>query len=166
MAKTDPKDLISFPLEDDAATAPPAQEVLPARIHQVKSAVDSKGSEWKFPKVDLDEVEAMACVGLTQMQMAEALHINPSVFGRMVKNDPVLTEAIDRGKARGAKMIADALFANAMKGNVAAQIFSAKARLGWSDKQEIDLKTTHEVKMSFEDAVEALKAAGIDPSKV
>ena len=161
----DPTDLIGFPPDEDVPQTP-AQEVLPARIHQVKSVTDAKGSEWKFPKVDLDEVEAMACVGLTQMQMAEALHINPSVFGRMVKNDPVLAEAIDRGKARGVKMVADALFANALRGNVAAQIFTMKARAGWSDKQEIDLKTTHEVKMSFEDAVEALKAAGIDPSKV
>ena len=162
----DPLDNMKLTPDDEP---PVVQEVLPAKVqrwHQAKSMTDARGSEWKFPRVDLDEVEAMSCVGLSHTQMAEALHINPSTFGRMLTNDPVLTEAIDRGKARGVKMVADALFANALKGNVAAQIFTMKARAGWSDKQEIDLKTTHEVKMSFDAAVEALKAAGIDPDKV
>lgn len=161
---SDPADTIK--LMPDEEPVRPAQEVIPARTHQVKPQTDARGQMQTFPKVDLDEVEAMACVGLTQTQMADALHINSSVFGRMVKNDPVLIEAIERGKARGVKMVADALFANALKGNVAAQIFTMKARAGWSDRQEIDLKTTHEVKMSFDDAVQALKAAGIDPDKV
>jgi hypothetical protein len=165
---SDPKDMIEMPVGGDAVAG--GQEVIPAprpiRLHQTPATTDARGQVQKYPKVDLDEIEAMACIGLSQGQMAEALRIQPGLFGRMTTNDPMLNEAIDRGKARGVKMVADALFANALKGNVAAQIFTLKARAGWSDKQEIDLKTTHEVKMSFDAAVEALKAAGIDPEKV
>lgn len=164
----DPKKIIEVPLGEQHPVA--TQEVIPApraaRLHQVKPQTDTRGSVTEFPKVDLDEIEAMACIGLSQGQMAEALRIQPSTFGRMVTNDPVINEAMERGKARGAKMIADALFANAMKGNVAAQIFSAKARLGWSDRQEVNLTTTHEVKLNYDAAIEQLKLAGIDPDKV
>jgi hypothetical protein len=158
----DPEDMIQIPVEGQQVIPAPRQ----ARVHQPAALTDSRGHTTTFPKVDLDEIEAMACVGLTQTQMAEALRVPPAQFGRMVTNDPFIQEAIEQGKARGVKMVADALFANALRGNVAAQIFSLKARAGWSDKQEVDLKTTHEVKMSFDAAVEALKAAGIDPSKV
>jgi hypothetical protein len=63
-------------------------------------------------------------------------------------------------------MVTDALFGMAMKGNVAAAIFWLKNKGGWSDRQELDQRLQVENKMSFEAAVEALKAAGIDPGKV
>ncbi len=148
----------------------PEQEVLPAarpvRTHQVAPQTDKRGHVHEFPKVDLDEIEMMASVGMTTQQIAEALHIAPSIFGRMQKNDPYIVEAVERGKARGVKMVTDALFQNALKGNVAAQIFYLKNKAAWADKQELDQKLSVETKMSFEDAVEALKAAGVDPSKV
>lgn len=164
---SDPLDIIKLEPEDS-----PAQEVLPPvtprpkRIHQVPDIVDAKGSVQKYPKVDLDEIEMMASVGMTTKQIADALHLAPSVFGKMQTNDPYITEAVERGKARGVKMVTDSLFQNAMKGNVAAQIFWLKNRGQWQDKQELDQRLEVSNKMSFEDAVEALKAAGIDPGKV
>lgn len=162
----DPSDLIRFPVADQ-----PEQEVLPpasrpSRVHQVEPQTDARGHTFEFPKVDLDEIEMMASVGMTTQQIAEALHIAPSLFGRMQKNDPYIVEAVDRGKARGVKMVTDSLFQNAMKGNVAAQIFWLKNRGAWQDKQELDQNLKVETKMSFDDAISALKAAGIDPSKV
>lgn len=155
---------------DQIKLTPPEQEVIPAprpvRTHQVAPQTDARGSVHEFPKVDLDEIEMMASVGMTTQQIAEALHIAPSIFGRMQKNDPYIVEAVERGKARGVKMVTDALFQNALKGNVAAQIFYLKNKAAWADKQELDQKLSVETKMSFEDAVEALKAAGVDPSKV
>lgn len=187
----DPFDAISLPpLEEPAPEPAPAkpkpakkqkapapveaQEVLPPvkqstrepRPHQPRQIIDDAGRVYDQPKVDLDEVEMMASVGMTTKQIAEALHIPVTVFGKLVKNDPVVQEAIDRGVARGVKMVTDSLFQNAMKGNVAAQIFWLKNRGQWQDKQELDQKLQVETKMSFDDAVEALKAAGIDPSKI
>lgn len=149
----------------------PEQEILPPeprapRVYDPAPVIRSDGSPYPLPRVDLDEIEMMASVGMTTKQIADALHLNPSVFGRLLKNDPIVQEAIDRGTARGVKMVTDALFNNALKGNVAAQIFYLKNKAQWADKQELDQRLQVETKMSFEDAVEALKAAGIDPSKV
>lgn len=159
----DPTDLIDFPPEQEVL---PPVAPRPKREYEPKDMVATNGKEYGLPKVDLDEIEMMASVGMTVKQIADALHLSPSVFGRLVKNDPVVQEAIDRGQARGVKMVTDALFQNAMKGNVAAQIFYLKNKAAWADKQELDQRLQVENKMSFDDAVEALKAAGIDPSKV
>jgi hypothetical protein len=167
---------VGDPIDDIKLMPEPVatQEVLPpvkarprrGREHQVADQVTVRGAVQPFPKVDLDEVEAMASVGMTTQQIADALHIAPSIFGKMLKNDPLVQEAVDRGKARGVKMVTDSLFANAMKGNVAAQIFWLKNRGQWQDKQELDQRLEVSNKMSFDDAIEALKAAGIDPGKV
>lgn len=156
--------------EEHISLMPEDQEVLPAprpsRVYDPKPMTTSAGQNYPLPRVDLDEIEMMASVGMTTKQIAEALHINPSVFGRLLTNDPVVQEAVDRGLARGIKMVTDSLFQNAMKGNVAAQIFWLKNKGQWADKQELDQRLQVENKMSFETAVEALKAAGIDPDKV
>ena len=154
--------------------AEPAQEVLPPVVpsarepkpYEPKALTDESGRTYKQPKVDLDEIEMMASVGMNTKQIADALHISPGVFGKLVKNDPLVQEAIDRGAARGVKMVTDALFQNAMKGNVAAQIFFLKNKAAWQDKTEIDQNLTVEKKMDFDSAVELLKQAGVDPSKL
>lgn len=138
----------------------------PLRIHEPASYVDAAGRVFEFPKVDLDEIEMMASVGMTTKQVADALHINPGQFGKILVADPYVKEAVDRGVARGVKMVTDSLFQNAMKGNVAAQIFWLKNRGAWKDTQELEQRIESTHKMSFEDAMGALKAAGIDPSKV
>ncbi len=161
----DPEDSIQIlPPEEPTPISVPAPR--PRRMHQSPDQVDKRGQVNTFPKVDLDEVEIMASTGMTTKQIAEALAVPPSIFGRMVTNDPYIQEAIDRGQSRGIRMVTDSLFQNAMKGNVAAQIFYLKNRAAWQDKQELDQRLQVESKMSFEAAVEALKAAGIDPGKV
>lgn len=139
---------------------------LPKRMHEARDLIDDAGRVFKQPKVDLSEVEAMASVGMTTKQIADALKLPPSVFGKLIKNDPTVQEAIDQGTSRGIKMVTDSLFGMALKGNVAAAIFFLKNKGGWADKQELDQRLQVETKMSFDDAVEALKAAGIDPSKI
>ena len=166
---SDPADTIKLMPDDEPVR--PVQEVLPPqprprREYTPPPVIQSSGQTYPMPKVDLDEIEMMASVGMTTKQIADALHIAPSVFGKLQKNDPLVQEAIDRGTARGVKMVTDSLFQNAMKGNVAAQIFWLKNRGAWQDKQELDQRLQVDTKMSFDDAVQALKAAGIDPDKV
>lgn len=170
---SDPFDTITLP-DLPQPTVIPAQEVLPpvkkparkTKAHKPRAIIDDAGRVYEQPKVDLDEIEMMASVGMTTKQIADALHLAPSVFGKLAKNDPTVQEAIDRGTSRGVKMVTDSLFQNALKGNVAAQIFFLKNKGGWADKQELDQRLQVETKMTFDDAVEALKAAGIDPSKL
>lgn len=143
-----------------------AKPVLAPNPHQPRDVIDDSGRVYTQPKVDLSEIEMMASVGMTTKQIADALKLPPTTFGKLVKNDPTVQEAIDRGTSRGIKMVTDSLFQNALKGNVAAQIFFLKNKGGWADKQELDQRLQVDTKMNFEDAVEALKAAGIDPSKI
>jgi hypothetical protein len=160
--------------KQQTAKQPPEQEVLPPIVdtapvpvvHEPKPYLDETGRKFQLPKVDLAEVEMMSSVGMTTKQIADALGVPPGQFGKLAKNDPYVAEAIEKGQARGIRMVTDSLFQNAMKGNVAAQIFWLKNRGAWQDKQELDQRLQVETKMSFEDAVEALKAAGIDPGKV
>jgi len=156
-------------LVDDADQLPllkDAKPVLAPNPHQARDLIDDAGRVYAQPKVDLSEIEMMASVGMTTKQIADALKLPPTTFGKLVKNDPTVQEAIDRGTSRGIKMVTDSLFQNALKGNVAAQIFFLKNKGGWADRQELDQRLQVDTKMNFEDAVEALKAAGIDPSKI
>lgn len=173
----DPLDSIKVPtdlLDTEPASPEPVAEVLPAVVdtvpqsvvHEPKPYIDETGRKFQLPKVDLAEVEMMSSVGMTTKQIADALGIPPGQFGKLAKNDPYVAEAIEKGQARGVRMVTDALFGNALKGNVAAQIFFLKNKGGWADKQELEQRVQVETRMSFEDAVEALKAAGVDPSKV
>jgi hypothetical protein len=160
--------------KQQTAKQPLQQEVLPPIVdtapvpvvHEPKPYLDETGRKFQLPKVDLAEVEMMSSVGMTTKQIADALGVPPGQFGKLAKNDPYVAEAIEKGQARGIRMVTDSLFQNAMKGNVAAQIFWLKNRGAWQDKQELDQRLQVETKMSFEDAVDALKAAGIDPGKV
>lgn len=154
---------------EDADPLPLLKDAKPALApnpHQPRDVIDDAGRVYAQPKVDLSEIEMMASVGMTTKQIADALKLPPTTFGKLVKNDPTVQEAIDRGTSRGIKMVTDSLFQNALKGNVAAQIFFLKNKGGWADRQELDQRLQVDTKMNFEDAVEALKAAGIDPSKI
>jgi hypothetical protein len=46
-------------------------------------------------------------------------------------------QAIERGKAKGIRIVASALFENCVGGNAAAQIFFLKAHAGWAEKLEV-----------------------------
>lgn len=173
----DPLDSIKVPTDllfSEPASPAPVAEVLPAIVdtvpesvvHEPKPYIDEAGRKFQLPKVDLAEVEMMSSVGMTGKQIADALGIPPGQFGKLAKNDPYVAEAIEKGQARGVRMVTDALFQNALKGNVAAQIFFLKNKAAWADKQELEQRVQVETRMSFEDAVEALKNAGIDPGKV
>ena len=152
--------------DEDVPLLKDAKPVLPPNPHQPRDLIDESGRVFSQPKVDLSEIEMMASVGMTTKQIADALRIPPTTMGKLIKNDPTVQEAIDRGVSRGVKMVTDSLFNLALKGNVAAAIFWLKNKGGWQDKQELDQRLQVETKLSFEDAVEALKAAGIDPSKI
>lgn len=164
--KTKAKPVQEIVQDEELPPLKDAKPVLPPNPHQPRDLIDESGRVFSQPKVDLSEIEMMASVGMTTKQIADALRLPPTTFGKLVKNDPTVQESIDRGTSRGVKMVTDSLFQNALKGNVAAQIFFLKNKGGWADKQELDQRLQVDTKMSFDDAVEALKAAGIDPSKI
>ena len=89
--------------------------------------------------IDHAQVELLASRGLTLQQIAASLGIATSTLTLRKSDESALSEAINRGRAAGIKMVTNALFESAMAGNVAAQIFFLKNRAPeeWRDKVDI-----------------------------
>lgn len=87
-------------------------------------------------KIDLEEVERLASLGLTMDQIAAALGIGTRTLERRKADLAEMAEAIKAGQAKGIATIANALWQNANGGNVTAQIFFLKARAKWKDRHE------------------------------
>lgn len=87
---------------------------------------------------DLKQVEELAGRGLTYEQIALALGIHVSTLHARKAADSEIFEAIQRGRAKGIESVSNALFENAMSGNVTAQIFFLKNRAPneWMDRVE------------------------------
>jgi len=89
--------------------------------------------------IDLAQVELLASRGLSLSQISDSIGIATSTLCLRKNEDVELSEAINRGRAAGIKMVTNALFESAMAGNVAAQIFFLKNRAPeeWRDKVDI-----------------------------
>lgn len=87
-------------------------------------------------KIDLKEVERLASLGLTMEQIAASMGIGTRTLERRKADLAEVAEAIKKGQAKGISEVANALWSNAMGGNVTAQIFFLKARAQWKDKHE------------------------------
>ena len=94
------------------------------------------------PRVEINaaQVELLASRGLTQAQICDALGFCHQTLITRKKDDLELVEAIKRGKAKGIQAVTNALFKEAMKGNVAAAIFWLKNNAGWRDKIDIEME--------------------------
>lgn len=84
----------------------------------------------------ISQVEALAAQGLNREQIAWSLGIHPGTLYKKKAENEELNEAIKRGEAKGLATITNALFQNAKKGNVTAQIYYTKCRAPneWNDR--------------------------------
>jgi len=87
-------------------------------------------------QIDLKEVERLAGLGLTQEQIAVSLGVSPRTLDNRKAESAEFAQAIKKGQASAITEVSNALFQNAMGGNVTAQIFFLKARAQWKDKHE------------------------------
>jgi len=81
--------------------------------------------------------------GLNKQQVAEALGVCYKTMQRRESDFPGLSKFYLEGKANGNKNVVNALYKNALKGNVAAQIFWLKNMAGWRDKHDIEGDINH-----------------------
>lgn len=94
------------------------------------------------PRIWTDEdrakIKDLAGKGLTHEQIAHCMGISPGKWHAHKAKDPSLAEAVNIGRASAIKDVANALYENAMKGNVTAQIFFLKNRSPdeWKDRKE------------------------------
>ncbi len=96
------------------------------------------------PKIEIDiaEVEKLAGRGLSYEQICLCLGICDKTLLRKRRESSDLSDAIERGRAKGVKDITNALFDKAMTGDVRACELFLKCRCGWTDKQQVDVTSS------------------------
>ena len=120
-------------------------------------------------KIDLEELYSLAKIGLSEAQVAQSLGISQSTMTRRKQSDADFDKALKAGQSAGITAVTSALFngaTNADKPSTSAQIFYLKNRANWADRQEMDISGGIGVEVQLDAAIDALKAAGIDPSKL
>ena len=73
--------------------------------------------------------------GITTYKACGIADVNNATFWKWRQLDKELDKAYDDAITTRNEIVADALYTNAIKGNVAAQIFWMKARAGWVENQ-------------------------------
>jgi hypothetical protein len=91
-----------------------------------------EGAGRKPVKIDLDELEKVCALQVTDEEVAAFFAVDVRTIARR-KKDPAFAEAMERGKARGRLSLRRSLWGLAAKGNAAANIFLAKNVLGYKD---------------------------------
>lgn len=86
--------------------------------------------------VDLNKLEELAAMDATYEEIGAVLGISSKTVSRRMADDELFIAAYERGRGRGKVTLRHALWVNARRGNVAAQIFLAKQPrlLGYVDK--------------------------------
>ena len=80
-------------------------------------------------------------------QALDCLIAEATLYRRKQDNES-FESALKKGRAKAAADIANAVYENAMKGNITAQIWYEKTRRGLSDKVQIDGDV--EIKLNYE----------------
>lgn len=101
-----------------------------------------KYQEWLEPE-GLLKIEGWARDGLTDEQIARNMGINPATLYEWKKKYPKISKSLKRSKDVADRQVENALFENAINGNITAQIFWLKNRKPdkWRDKQEYEDRT-------------------------
>lgn len=89
------------------------------------------------PHVPTDEqrrlVEELSAVGIPQDQIARLVGVSHTVLRSRYRDE------LDLGMTKANATIGKALFAAAKRGNTAAMIFWAKVRMGWHERQAVEV---------------------------
>jgi hypothetical protein len=86
----------------------------------------------KAINISLAELEKLCGLQCTDVEIASFFGVSARTIERR-KKQPAFCEAMERGKARGCLSLRRSLWALAVKGNPAANIFLAKNLLGYKD---------------------------------
>lgn len=78
-------------------------------------------------------VKTLSGLGLPQANICSIIKISKPTLHKYYRDE------LDLGLAEANAKIASTLFNSAVSGNTAAAIFWAKARMGWREKQEMEL---------------------------
>jgi transcriptional regulator with XRE-family HTH domain len=86
-------------------------------------------------EINLRVVEELACLGLTEQQIADSLGISRSTLSRRKTNDETFDTALRKGKAQAIVKASSALMQEVENGSLRAIIFYLKCRAGWREEE-------------------------------
>jgi hypothetical protein len=91
------------------------------------------------PRKDLtdeqvEQVEKLAAV-LPQEQIADYLAITDRTLRQRIADDPRVSSAYKRGRAKAAEKIGSSLIQKALNGDTASMIFYLKTQCGWKETE-------------------------------
>lgn len=102
-------------------------------MHEERGTIMAKKIEF-----DLEEVERLAALGLTEEQIGLALGVSQDTITRRKQDTAEFAEAIKKGKAQGIGHVTNRLREQIDNGNVTAILFFLKCRAGWNEHAEIE----------------------------
>lgn len=89
----------------------------------------------KTKEIDLDKVEELASLGLSEQQIADSLGISRSTLSRRKNDNETFDTALRKGKAKAVVKASSALMTQIEKGSLRAIIFYLKCRGGWREEE-------------------------------
>ena len=112
----------------------------------------------KMDQLNLEKVEVIASMGLTDEQIAVILEISPRTLNYWKKH-PGFLQSLKRGKLKADFQITQSLYAKAKGGDTTAMIFWLKNRQPelWRDKHDISGNLNVTAKLSLVDFKNSLK---------
>lgn len=107
---------------------------------KVRMATLKKPFKFKIDEVNLEQVEVIASLGLTDEEIAVILGISPRTLNYWKKN-PEFLQALKRGKLKADFQVTKKLYENAKNGDNTAIIFWLKNRRPdlWRDRSQVEL---------------------------
>ena len=113
----------------------------------------------KSDQLNLEKVEVIASMGLTDEEIAIILEISPRTLNYWKKSNPDFLQSLKRGKLKADFQITQSLYHKAKGGDTTAQIFWLKNRRPdlWRDRQQIDGSLTVMAKMSMVELRKSIK---------
>ena len=89
----------------------------------------------KTKEIDLNKVEELASLGLSEQQIADSLGISRSTLSRRKNDNETFETALRKGKAKAVVKACSALMTQIEKGSLRAIIFYLKCRGGWREEE-------------------------------
>ena len=125
----------------------------------------------KTKVIDYEKVKELASIGLTEEQIATSIGVSRSTISRRKRDDDTFNTAIREGKQIGLTTVTNSLYNAATdptKPNMSAAIFYLKNRGGgaWRDKVDASVQGDITVNHDIDAALQALKEANVDTSKL
>ncbi|MEM3453406.1 MAG: hypothetical protein QW835_07285 [Candidatus Hadarchaeum sp.] len=107
---------------------------------KVKMVKLKKPYRFKLDDINLEQVEVIASLGLTDEEIAVILGISPRTLNYWKKN-PEFLQALKRGKLEADFQVTKKLYENAKNGDNTAIIFWLKNRRPdlWRDRSQVEL---------------------------